>query len=150
MSRAKDIIEEVIYITVATSDNNGQPWNTPVFAAYDEDLNFYWGSSKNSQHSKNIEHNPNVFLVIYDSSAPAGSGEGVYVIGKAHEVIDKYEIEKAHKLLQDRRPEPYWKLEHITGDSPISLYRAVPEKVWMNDGRTTNKVYEDILKEADL
>ncbi|HVS79286.1 MAG TPA: pyridoxamine 5'-phosphate oxidase family protein [Candidatus Saccharimonadales bacterium] len=149
MSRAKEILDKVIYITIATSDNNGQPWNTPVFAAYDKELNFYWGSSKSSQHSKNIEHNPNVFLVIYDSSVPAGTGEGVYVLGQARQVTDKKEIKAAHKLLQNRRPEPYWELEHFHETSPIALYKAVPEKVWMNDGRKTGGIYEDILKEIE-
>ena len=41
--RAKEIIERVIYITIASISDDGRPWNAPVFSAYDEDFSFYWG-----------------------------------------------------------------------------------------------------------
>ena len=148
--RAKEIIENVIYITLATVDESGQPWNTPLFSAYDKNYNFYWGSSRESQHSKNISFSSKVFIVIYDSIVPSGQGEGVYVKAKASELKDPAEIRKAHKLLQDRRPEPYWKLDHFIDETPISLYKAVSEKIWMNDSQCINDIYEDIRKETKL
>ena len=148
--RAKEIIEKVIYITVASISEDGMPWNAPVFAAYDEHYNFYWGTNRNSQKAKNIRNNKNVFLVIYDSTVPAGEGEGVYVKATAHELEDPKEIESAHSLLQKRRPVPYWKLEAVQGEGPIRLYKAVPEKVWMNDGSRINDVYIDTRTEITL
>jgi Pyridoxamine 5'-phosphate oxidase len=68
-----------IYITIATADSNGQPWNTPLYAAYDEHYNFYWASWTESVHSRNIRQNPAVFLVVYDSTVPEGTGEGIYI-----------------------------------------------------------------------
>ncbi len=148
--KAKEIIEKVIYITLATVDKSGQPWNTPLFSAYDKDYNFYWGSSRISQHSKNIASNNKVFIVVYDSTIPAGRGEGVYIKAEASELNDPTETRKAHKYLQDRRPEPYWELKHFLNRTSISLYKAVPEKIWMNDNQRLNDIYEDIRNEIKL
>ena len=120
--KAKEIIEKVIYITLATVDKSGQPWNTPLFSAYDKSYNFYWGSSRESQHSKNIMSNNKVFIVVYDSTVPAGQGDGVYIKAQASEINNPVEIRKAHKHLQDRRPEPHWKLDHLLNQKSINLY----------------------------
>ncbi|MES2006662.1 MAG: pyridoxamine 5'-phosphate oxidase family protein [Patescibacteria group bacterium] len=148
--RAKEIIEKIIYVTIASISEDGMPWNAPVFATYDENYNFYWGTNRDSQKAKNIRNNKNVFLVIYDSTVPAGEGEGVYVKATAQEIVDPQEIEFAHSLLQKRRPVPYWKLEEVQGNGPIRLYKAVPEKIWMNDGERVNGTYVDSRKEIEL
>lgn len=51
--RAKKIIATIKYITIASVDENVMPWNAPVFAAYDADYNFYWGTSSTSQKAQN-------------------------------------------------------------------------------------------------
>jgi general stress protein 26 len=51
---AKVILEKIHYINIATVNEDGSPWNTPVSASHDEQLNFYWGSSPDSVHSQNI------------------------------------------------------------------------------------------------
>lgn len=66
--RAKEIIKEILYITIATTSREGQPWNSPVYSAFDESYNFYWASDQNGQHSKNIAENNKIFIVIYDST----------------------------------------------------------------------------------
>ncbi len=60
-ARAKKIIQRISYITIATIADDGMPWNAPVFSAYDEQYNFYWGTYRNSQKSKNIRNNKNIF-----------------------------------------------------------------------------------------
>ena len=150
LAKAKKIVEKVIYVTVATTSSDGTPWNSPVFSAYDQNYNFYWGSYRNSQHSKNIQSNGKVFLVIYDSTAPAGTGEGVYVKAQARELEDSREIIFAHNLLQTRRKIPYWKIEQVKGNAPIRLYKAVPEKVWVNDSGDVNGNYIDKLNEIEF
>lgn len=150
VKRAKEVIKKIPYITIATISEDGMPWNAPVFAAYDEKYNFYWGTYRNSQKSKNIRHNKNVFLVIYDSSDPPGEGFGVYIKATAEELSDKKEIEFAHKLLWGRHIVPYWKLEQVQGDAPIRLYKAVPEKFWVNDDGEINGNYIDVRHEVEL
>jgi general stress protein 26 len=131
--RAKNIISRICYVTLATVTGQGLPWNSPVFAAYDTEYNFYFGTHKGSQKAKNIASNPNLFLVIYDSTAAAGTGEGVYIQAKAVALNNDDDIQAAHELLSSRHEVPYWKLEEFGSDSPLVLYKVTPEKFWMND-----------------
>ena len=94
-SRAREIVQRLLYLTVATASGQGQPWNSPVYAAYDEHSNFYWSSSPEAQHSRNIRENDKVFLVIYDSTVPEGKGEAVYVEATAAALEDPAEIGQA-------------------------------------------------------
>src|SRR6187551_3580918 len=76
---AQVIVRSLLYVTVATTSSVGEPWNSPVYSAYDDRGNFYWTSSPLAQHSRNIDQNGRAFLAIYDSMVPAGKGEGVYI-----------------------------------------------------------------------
>ncbi len=42
--KAAEIIKKIPYITLATVSEEGQPWNSPLWSAFDKDLNFYWAS----------------------------------------------------------------------------------------------------------
>ena len=148
--RAREIIEKIPYITIASVSHDGEPWNAPVFAAYDKNFNFYWGTYRDSQKSKNIKTNKNIFLVIFDSTIAPGSGEGVYIKAQAEELTDPKEIAFAHQLLWDRHIVPFWKLEQVQGNTHIRLYKAVPEKVWMNAGDKVDGNYIDTRVEIDL
>jgi nitroimidazol reductase NimA-like FMN-containing flavoprotein (pyridoxamine 5'-phosphate oxidase superfamily) len=107
---AQNIIKRIEYVTLATVDENGLPWNAPVYYAYDKDYTFYWGSHIASQHAKNVRQNSHVFLTIYNSTAAPGKGEGVYIQAICSELIDPEEISTAHALIQTRRaPIAYWK-----------------------------------------
>lgn len=147
--KAKEIIAKIIYITIATSSND-QPWNSPVYSAYDEFYNFYWVSDQNGQHSKNIKENPNIFIVIYDSTVPEGTGEGVYIKAKAFEITDPAEVKKAAGLLANRKnKKPRHESEYL-GDYPRRVYKATPEKIWMNGDGQIDGNYIDIRLSVDL
>lgn len=150
--KAKNIIEKIIYINIATSSKDGVPWNTPVYSAYDNDYNFFWASDQNGQHSKNIRENNQVFLTIYDSTVPEGTGEGVYIQGKAYELSDEQEIKKVLTILYRRKnqdPEKR-KPSEFLGDYPRRVYKAVAEKVWVNGEGEVNGNYIDTRVEVKL
>ena len=107
LNSATEILREMRYMTVATVCTDGSPWNTPVAPTPSKDLIFCWGSNENSIHSQNIRRDKRVFIVIYDSHAPEGTGEGVYMKGVAEE-LDEYE-------------------------GTLKMYRFTPEKIWIND-----------------
>lgn len=131
-ARAKEILSNLRYITIATATKDGQPWNTPVFASYDERYNFYWASWTGTQHSQNIRENPNVFLVAYDSTVPEGSGEGVYVKATAEELNDPDDITRALTCFYARKNKTPRRPEEFMGEYPRRMYKAVPEKFWVN------------------
>ncbi len=148
--RAKEIVKKIDYITIASVTPEGMPWNTPVYSAFDKDYNFYWGTHIDSQKAKNIRNNENVFLVIYDSTVPPGTGEGVFVQAKARQLSNPEEIKHAYETLRDRRPTPFWKPEAFSEEGPVRLFTAVPQKAWMNDDGEKNGYYIDVRTEINL
>jgi hypothetical protein len=115
-----------------------------VYCAYDADYNIYWGSHIDSQHSQNIRANGKTFIVVYDSTVEPGLGSGVYIQANCAELTDLDEIAVAHKLIQGRRPNPYWKLEEVQPNSPVHLFKAIPQKIWMNGEGQKDGQYIDV------
>jgi uncharacterized protein YhbP (UPF0306 family) len=153
VERAKAILNKILYITIATTSKDGQPWNSPVYSAFDENYNFFWASDQNGQHSKNIKENNKVFLVVYDSTAPEGTGEGVYIQAKASAITDEKEIAHAVKYLDGRtnkQKDPVTRIAGFQGAMPRRVYKAVPERVWVNDDGEVNGNYIDIRIEINL
>ncbi|HSX52842.1 MAG TPA: pyridoxamine 5'-phosphate oxidase family protein [Patescibacteria group bacterium] len=148
--RAKEIIEKIDYITIASVTPDGMPWNTPVYSAFDKDYNFFWGTHIDSQKAKNIRNDENVFLVIYDSTVPPGTGEGVFIQAKAHQLNGPYEIKHAYKTLIDRHPDSFWGQEAFSEEGPVRLFTAIPQKAWMNDDGEKNGHYIDVRTEIKL
>ena|SRR3989344_6577418 len=149
-NKAKGIISKILYITIATSTKDGVPWNSPVYSTYDKDYNFFCASDQNGQHSKNIRENNQVFLVIYDSTVPEGAGEGVYIKAKAYELADEKEIEDALSFLDGRVGKKPHSPKQFLGDKPRRVYKAVPEKFWVNDDGEINGNYIDVRIEVKL
>lgn len=147
---ATRIIQSVLYAAVATTDVSGQPWNSPVYVTYDQDLNFYWASGKASQHSSNIRGNPQVFLALYDSSVAWGEGCGVFIQATAEELNDHSTINTACSLRKMRVPQADQAAEEFTGGQPRRMYRATPQKIWINQDVTVNGSFIDGRAELDL
>lgn len=89
---ASKIIEDIKYMNLASVCEDGSPWNTPVYCAYDEDLTFYWASWRLNQHSKNIRRNSKVFVTIYNSKVKEGEGFGVYMKGNAYQIDNPLKV----------------------------------------------------------
>lgn len=132
LAAAKKIIDEVIYITIATVAADGQPWNTPVYGAPDEQYNFYWSSNPTAQHSRNIAANERVFVVIYDTRQQERTGTGVFLQGRAKELTDPRDITTALKYFYRRKNRPPRAVQDFVGRLPRRLYRFTPEHAWIN------------------
>jgi len=151
-TQAKKVIEKILYITIASVNSKGEPWNSPVYSAFDENYNFYWVSWTENQHSKNLAENPNAFVVIYDSTVPEGTGFGVYVKGKVQQLKENnLEINKAIKLLYERKNNKPNRPEEFLGKFPRRIFKLTPEEIWVNSSRNLSvspiDVRIDITKE---
>lgn len=88
----RSILSELLglqpYYNLATANEN-QPWNSPVWAARDEQFNLYWSSWIQAMYSQNIALNPTVFLTLFDSTRKRGTNNFrcLYLQCTAHEVI---------------------------------------------------------------
>ena len=120
-------------MTLATTDKDGQPWNTPVFYAYDGKKTFYWGSRHNTQHSQNIALNPRGFIVIFDSTVEPYHGEAFYAQVLCEELDEPTEIEQAIELLHARLGESYMTPQDVQGSAEHRLYKATVKNAWIKD-----------------
>src|SRR3989338_6341933 len=150
LALAKRIINKILYITIATVDESGQPWNTPVYSAFDEDYNFFWVSAKQSQHSQNIAKNQNIFLAIYDSTVVEGAGRGVYIKAEAVMLTDESEINHATKYLYGRKNKTPHPANHFLSESPRRVYKAVKRQAWVNTDDKVNGFHVDKRIEIKL
>lgn len=152
IERAAIIIKTIEYVTIATVCPDGTPWNSPVYTAYDNDLNFYWKSWVENQHSKNISACPDVFLVLYDSRAKAMEGEGVYIKAKAKPLMieDAEDIKKGFDSIVLRAGHCTTEYTDFFDGDPRRVYKASPTHIWMNDGSTLKGDFIDIRNKIDM
>lgn len=148
--KARQIMDEIVYITLATSSKKGKPWNTPTYAAFDDAYNFFWHSGKYAQHAQNIKENSDVFLVVYDSTKQWGQGKAVYIRAQAYELTDEEELTKALEYLGKRTGEDMGPVEKFLGTAPRRVYKAVPKQMWMNKNTEIDGRRVDIRVEIDL
>ena len=85
---ARRVIDANHYMTLATTDPGGRPRLSPVYYTPARYSDFYWVSSPGAQHSRNLTERPEAEIVIFDSTAPAGDGEAVYITATATAVPD--------------------------------------------------------------
>lgn len=147
VKKAKQILSENIYCTVATSSPSGNPWISPVFFGYDDDFNIYWISDKNSKHSQLIRENPQVAIVVFNSQAPEGKGDGVYIEAEVHELSSKDDIENGVKIRDNRAKIKKFrvkKIQEVMGDGVWRVYKAIPKKISkLTKGEFVNGQYVD-------
>ena len=146
-----EIINEIQYATLATVSSLGEPYNAPVFAAFDNELNFYWSSSSKSQHSQNIDNNGKVFIVIYKSIVEQGTGWGAYIKLEAAPASQS-EVDKALILLGNRRGRPFTNANDFGDNGIQKIYKARSIKVWINDAKKDvyGEYVEDYREELDV
>ena len=53
-AHARRIIDTFMYLTIATADDDGRPWASPVWFAPASPTEFLWASDPHARHSRNI------------------------------------------------------------------------------------------------
>ncbi|MGI8869287.1 MAG: pyridoxamine 5'-phosphate oxidase family protein, partial [Mycobacteriales bacterium] len=121
-TRARAIIDANKYMTLATADDDGRPWVSPVYFTPDGYRDYYWVSSPDAAHSSNVEARPDVSVVIYDSSVPIGGAAAVYLRGRAG-LVEGADLERCAALYSGRFPElTVFRPEDLTAPAPWRLY----------------------------
>jgi hypothetical protein len=132
---ARTIIDSNMYMVLGTADESGQPWVTPVYYASARYREFYWVSSPEVRHSRNVALRPQISIVIFDSRVPIGTGQGVYMSAIAEELtgadLDRgIDIFSRSSLVHGGRE---WKREDVGESTLYRLYRAVASEHWVRD-----------------
>lgn len=123
---ARAIIDTKLYMVLGTVDEHGRPWVSPVYYAAARYRDFYWVSRPDALHSLNLDARPEVSIVIFDSSVPIGTGQGVYMTALAAELIGEERGEPvrvfSRRSLGHGGPE--WTLADVQSPAALRLYRA--------------------------
>ncbi|MGH2662689.1 MAG: pyridoxamine 5'-phosphate oxidase family protein [Actinomycetota bacterium] len=124
---ARSIIDSVMYMALGTADETGRPWVSPVYYAPQGYREFFWVSSPEARHSRNLANRPQVSMVIFDSRTPIGTGQGVYMSAVAGELTGA-ELDRGIEIFS-RRSQVHgaraWKHEDVRPPAPYRLFRAV-------------------------
>ena len=143
-TEARGIIDRIRYMVLATADEDGRPWASPVYFAADGYRQFFWVSSPEATHSKNIASRPDVGIVVFDSGVPIGAGQGVYMEANA-EPLSGAELDRglavfSARLVADGRPA--WSRDDLLPDGSFGVYRATATSHSMlaKDGQPDHRV----------
>ena len=145
---ARSILAGNRYMVLATADASGTPWASPVWFAVAGHREFYWVSSPEATHSRNIAARPEVGLVVFDSSVPTGAGQAVYMPARA-EVVGPDTVERGVAVFNERSAaEGGWIIApgDVAEGAPFRLYRAIASAHSMlaKDGTPDHRVPIDI------
>lgn len=123
---ARGFIESGLYMTLGTADAEGSPWVSPVYYAFAGYREFLWVSRPDATHSRNLAVRPGLAIVIFDTTAPIGTGQGVYMEAVADEVTGPA-VDGAIAVFSDRSQEHggrAWTREDVEPPSHLRFYRA--------------------------
>ena len=108
---------------------------SPVYYAAEGYAKFYWVSSPEATHSRNLAVRPEVSIVIFDSRTPVGSGQGVYMSAVAQELTGT-DLDRGIAIFS-RRSESHgageWGLEDVGPFARHRLYRATASEHYVLD-----------------
>ncbi|MFG1816719.1 pyridoxamine 5'-phosphate oxidase family protein [Kribbella sp. NPDC049174] len=129
--RAAAVIEANKYMALGTVDADGLPWVTPVYFTPDGHADFYWVSSPDAEHSRNVARNANVSIAIFDSSVPVGQASAVYL--RAHaELVPDDELDHCAAFYSARLGElRTFTPDELRAPADLRLYRARATSHWV-------------------
>jgi nitroimidazol reductase NimA-like FMN-containing flavoprotein (pyridoxamine 5'-phosphate oxidase superfamily) len=117
------------YMVLATADEQGLPWATPVWFATEDHRDFYWVSDPNARHSRNIAARPEIAIAIFDSSVTPGDAAAVYMRARAEQVAPA-DIMGVYARESERQGLAVWTEASVTEPAKHRLYRATATEHW--------------------
>jgi nitroimidazol reductase NimA-like FMN-containing flavoprotein (pyridoxamine 5'-phosphate oxidase superfamily) len=122
----RSVIDANRFMTLATADERGTPWASPVWFARRDERCFLWVSRPTTRHSRNIAARPDVAIVIYDSRTTPDERQAVYIEATATELegeeLDEGISAFSRESLSQGLPE--WPRERVTEPADFRLYQA--------------------------
>ena len=132
---ARQILASNLYMTLATADDAGRPWASPVwYAAAPDWTELFWVSRPQTRHSRNLEARPELAIVIFDSTAAVYTGQAVYNDATAG-IVPEEDLERGVGIFAERSREEGedWTIADVQAPAELRLYRAVVHERWILD-----------------
>ena len=132
---ARAIIDGNRYMVLGTADEGGRPWVSPVYYAPSGYSELYWVSSPEAQHSRNLAARSDLSIVVFDSRAPVGEGQGVYMSAVA-EQLEGADLDGGIEIFSRvsiSHGAKEWRVEDVQPPAALRLYRARVSEHWVLD-----------------
>lgn len=129
---ARSIIDANRYMTLATADKTGLPWVSPVWYAPAGYRDFFWVSSPQARHSRNLTTRPQLAIVIFDSHQP-GDWHAVYMSAVAEELVDVGEGIEIFSRRSEAQGMRAWRAEDVRAPARHRLYCATASEHFVLD-----------------
>src|SRR5215213_9308944 len=132
---SRAIIYSSRYMVLSTADESGRPWGSPVWFARDGYGAFYWVSSPDARHSRNLGVRAELGIVIFDSTAAVGTGQAIYMEATGHE-LGAAEVERGIEMfsrVSQEQGAPAWSAEEVLAPAAHRLYLASVERHFVPD-----------------
>lgn len=94
MENIKAILADNLIGTVATLNEDGSPWATPIHV-FSDDTAVYWFSKDTHQHSVNIQRDSRVSVALWSNTQRT---KGAYISGTATK-LDAEETQRALEIV---------------------------------------------------
>jgi hypothetical protein len=112
---ARDVLDRIRYVVLGTIDEDGRTRTSPVYFVPHRYEDLYWVSHPDTHHSHNLEREPRLNGVVFDSTMVPGQNRAVYVTGTARKVpADELEQHVPHAFDPDRGGRAFT-IEELTG-----------------------------------
>jgi hypothetical protein len=121
---ARRVIDANHYMTLATREPDGGPRLSPVYYTAARYTDFYWISSPQARHSRNVVDRPEVELVIFDSTVAVGEGEAVYVSATARPIRDDELEALCPEAFRTTAGARRFAPDELRGGAPLRLFVA--------------------------
>ena len=132
INRAKELIYTSRHISLATTNADGSPHNSPVRFFYDEKLeNIYWGSNAEALHSQNILRTGQMFAVLFDRIEFGG----VFIKCVDGHILDGKELEVGLEITNSSREKEGKEkitLDYYSEGSVQKMWSAKITNLWIN------------------
>lgn len=111
------------FMVLGTVDPSGRPRVSPVWFSLVDHSTVYWLSSPDSHHSQNIGRQPEISIVVFDSTADPHTGQAVYLEATAERVPGDDLEAACEEAFRDVDPALSFDPLTLEG-APFVLYRA--------------------------
>jgi nitroimidazol reductase NimA-like FMN-containing flavoprotein (pyridoxamine 5'-phosphate oxidase superfamily) len=126
-NNVKDYINNTKYVVLGTVKNN-IPVTRTLGSFANDGFIVYFSTNKNTEKVKHIGKNPHVSLLFQHEGQELGSFKNVSITGRATQLLEKNEQDKAITVLGDRNPR--FKERTAKGDiKDTALFRVEPVEV---------------------
>jgi general stress protein 26 len=126
-ARIREALGRTEIMALATLDEDGASWTSPVLFQHDAHLHLYFASLFDARHVRNIQRDPRVSAAIYSYPGPPGGNLGLQIKGTA-------EPATAHGTRSDE-----WQQFEIT-----------PAEAWLFDSRIDRGRHPIDLSDLEL